>query len=138
MTSSHNDKVVDSALRLFAALLFQGNKDVQGTFLEYVKNTVDEQFFIEIRDRLQTSMASIKEARLLQAMKESQKEQEKQVHIPTGPASCFITQSPIFSRISCFLQPYEVPEKKVPEVQQKDQWVKAETLAPWRWKKVLL
>ena len=79
MAGAVDDGVVEAALHLLVTLLRSGHKDTQGAFLDYVKQSREEEFFDDFRDRLQTSMANVKEARLLKAMKAAQKEQDKQV-----------------------------------------------------------
>jgi len=77
MTAAPDDRVVDAALHLLVYLLNEGNKDVQSNFLEYVKESATEAFFEQVKDRFHTSMANIKEARLLRTMKNNQKKQDE-------------------------------------------------------------
>lgn len=81
MTNAKSDSVVDAAYYLLVTLLHDGQKSTQSTFLEIVQESREEEFFGGIASRLQTSMANIKEARLLATMKIAQQNHDLYVFI---------------------------------------------------------
>ena len=79
MTSAIDDHIVDAALQLLVVLLHEGHRATQQAFFHYVTHSSEEEFFIQVKDRLSISMANIKEARLLASTKAAQKKQERLV-----------------------------------------------------------
>jgi inositol 1,4,5-triphosphate receptor type 1 len=67
LLSHHNDDIVRETLSLLAAILYKGNRSVQGGFEDYFLNTREERFFIDVQGRLQRSMIATRERRALLA-----------------------------------------------------------------------
>ncbi|XP_064599288.1 inositol 1,4,5-trisphosphate receptor type 1-like [Liolophura sinensis] len=66
-----NDEIAREVLGLIAILLYNANRDVQKTLLDYFLSTREEVFFMAVRDRMQISTNSIKEKRSLLAQHEA-------------------------------------------------------------------
>lgn len=62
ITSKH-DCIVVEVVQCFIALLDGGNKDVQNTIYDVLKNTQSESFFLKIRNRMRRGMSEIEEKR---------------------------------------------------------------------------
>ncbi|XP_046366515.2 inositol 1,4,5-trisphosphate receptor type 3-like isoform X5 [Haliotis rufescens] len=66
-----NDEIAREVLAFICIMLFNANRDVQKSMLEYFLSTREEVFFMAVRDRMQISTNSIKEKRSLLAQHES-------------------------------------------------------------------
>jgi len=79
MLSHPREPVVKASLETLVALMEGGHPDCQNSLLNYFQNTAEEQFFTFVKERLSNSMVSIKEARVLTAMKEARLAKEREV-----------------------------------------------------------
>ncbi|XP_033761182.1 inositol 1,4,5-trisphosphate receptor type 3-like isoform X6 [Pecten maximus] len=66
--SRPQDNVVREVLAFLAALLFNGNDEVQASLISYFTGTREETFFFSIKGRMNMSAIATREKRLLQAM----------------------------------------------------------------------
>ncbi|XP_053404110.1 inositol 1,4,5-trisphosphate receptor type 2-like isoform X2 [Mercenaria mercenaria] len=66
--SRPNDEVVRELLAFLAALLFNGNEEVQTSMFEFFTGTREETFFFAIKSRVTLSTIATRERRVLQAM----------------------------------------------------------------------
>ncbi|XP_052783710.1 inositol 1,4,5-trisphosphate receptor type 1-like isoform X3 [Mya arenaria] len=66
--SRPSDDVVRELLAFLAALLFNGNEDVQGKMYIYFTGTREEKFFFAMKDKFNLAQVAMRERRVLQAM----------------------------------------------------------------------
>ncbi|OWF52185.1 Inositol 1,4,5-trisphosphate receptor type 3 [Mizuhopecten yessoensis] len=66
--SRPQDNVVREVLSFLAALLFNGNDEVQASLISFFTGTREETFFFSIKGRMNMSAIATREKRLLQAM----------------------------------------------------------------------
>ncbi|KAK0061845.1 inositol 1 4 5-trisphosphate receptor type 2, partial [Biomphalaria pfeifferi] len=59
--SRRNDNIVREVLAFICIMLFNANRDVQKSMLDYFLSTREEVFFMAVRDRMQVSTNAIKE-----------------------------------------------------------------------------
>ncbi|KAL4219957.1 hypothetical protein ACF0H5_020368 [Mactra antiquata] len=73
--SRPNDDVVRELLAFLAALLFNGNEEVQTSMFEFFTGTREETFFFAIKLRMSLSTIATRERRVLQAMHQAKIEE---------------------------------------------------------------
>ncbi|KAH3809582.1 hypothetical protein DPMN_137955 [Dreissena polymorpha] len=73
--SRPNDMVVRELLAFLAALLFNGNEEVQTNMIEFFTGTREETFFLAIKKRMTMSTIATRERRVLQAMHQAKVEE---------------------------------------------------------------
>ncbi|XP_055890997.1 inositol 1,4,5-trisphosphate receptor-like isoform X3 [Biomphalaria glabrata] len=111
--SRRNDNIVREVLAFICIMLFNANRDVQKSMLDYFLSTREEVFFMAVRDRMQVSTNAIKEKRSLLAQHEARKKET--------------LRSYSFSRTSMTIE-----KKALQEIQLFEQRMKTERLAGWR------
>lgn len=73
--SRPNDDVVRELLAFLAALLFNGNEEVQGDMYGYFTGTREETFFFAFKDKFTLAQVAMRERRVLQAMHQAKIEE---------------------------------------------------------------
>ncbi|KAL3860316.1 hypothetical protein ACJMK2_010455, partial [Sinanodonta woodiana] len=68
-----SDAIVREVLSFISIMLFNANREVQKSMLDYFFSTREEVFFMAVRDRMQISTNSIKEKRALLAQHEARR-----------------------------------------------------------------
>ncbi|KAL3848189.1 hypothetical protein ACJMK2_019063 [Sinanodonta woodiana] len=74
--SSPQDKIYQELLAFLAALLFNGNKEVQMSMFEFFTGTREETFFFAIKNRMKLSAIATRERRVMHAMHQAKIEEE--------------------------------------------------------------
>jgi len=77
-----DENMIRAALGLLISLLEGGHQPCQQSLLDFFWGTHEEQFFTIAKSYFDDSMVSIKEARVLQSMKEARAQKEKEVILP--------------------------------------------------------
>ncbi|CAL1526674.1 unnamed protein product [Lymnaea stagnalis] len=70
-----SDNIAREVLAFICIMLFNANRDVQKSMLDYFLSTREEVFFMAVRDRMQVSTNAIKEKRSLLAQHEARKKE---------------------------------------------------------------
>ncbi|KAK3095936.1 hypothetical protein FSP39_021047 [Pinctada imbricata] len=72
------DEVVRETLLCMASLLFNGNNNIQMSFINYFYGTREEKFFFTVKKRMDMAASAISERRMLQAMHQAKMEEAMQ------------------------------------------------------------
>ncbi|KAK7114914.1 hypothetical protein V1264_000891 [Littorina saxatilis] len=121
-----NDDIVREVLAFICIMLFNANRNVQQSMLEYFLSTREEVFFMAVRDRMQISTNAIKEKTLL--LKKTRRNKSGRSLLAQHEARV----KEAMASMTNYNMTLTVGRKALQQIQVFEQKMKSERLGGWR------
>ncbi|XP_076449737.1 inositol 1,4,5-trisphosphate-gated calcium channel ITPR1-like isoform X2 [Babylonia areolata] len=121
-----NDDIVREVLAFICIMLFNANRDVQKSMLEYFLSTREEVFFMAVRDRMQISTNAIKEKTLL--LKKTRRNQSGRSLLAQHEARV----KEAMANMNNYNMTLTIGRKALQQIQVFERKMKSERLGGWR------